>query len=246
MKIGYLSRVVLCNLLLLFVACPLIVQARRHVVIAGVDSIPPIEFNDEKGVPAGFNVELVGTAIERLGYDYDISLGNVDSLVSRFNRGEVDVILGGRQPYGLDPMLVNQSNMTVLQYLSIASRKDDNYSSMEDLKGKTIGIVRDTNVEQYIIKGDSSYRSNIVHVPTPEVGILALADGKFDAVIMRFYVARYILEKNEITNVVLRPVNVPPVEQRVVANDPNLAMEITVELNRMRRDGTYDSISKKW
>ena len=90
------------------------------------------------------------------------------------------------------------------------------------------------------------FNSEIVYFSNPEQALRDLSEGKCDAIVARFYVARYILEKKGIENVVLQPMNIPPSEMRIVANNEDLADEITGELTRMRRDGTYDHIYNKW
>ena len=218
--------------------------ARRHITIEGLDSMPPMEFYDGDGNPAGFSVELISNVMERLGYDYTIKLGSQDSVIKRFNEGKVDVV-PGVENLNVNPVLLNQSNIIVLMYLSIASRKEDNYSNFSDLQGKTVGFMRGAKAEVYA-RSDSLFNSEIVYFSNPEQAFRDLSEGKYDAIVARFYVARYILEKKGIENVVLQPMNIPPSEMRIVANNEDLADEITGELTRMRRDGTYDRIYNKW
>ena len=103
----------ICLMLSLVVVLPQAASAKRHIVIEGIDSIPPMEFLDKDGSPTGFNVEIIKAVMERLGYDYTINLGSQDSVIKRFNEGEVDVIPGA-ESLDVNPMLLNQSNITVL------------------------------------------------------------------------------------------------------------------------------------
>lgn len=233
-----------CLMLSLVVVLPQATSAKRHIVIEGIDSIPPMEFLDKDGNPTGFNVEIIKAVMERLGYDYTINLGSQDSVIKRFNEGVVDVIPGVENS-GVNPMLLNQSNITVLMYISIASRKGDNYSSIADLRGKTVAFMEGANAEKYV-RNDTLFDSKVVCFSNPEQAMSDLSAGKYDAVIARFYIARDIIRRYGIDNVVLQPINIPPSEQRIVANDKDLSIEITGELTRMRRDGTYDRIYKKW
>ena len=226
------------------VVLPQQADAKRHITIEGLDSIPPMEFYDGDGNPAGFSVELISNVMERLGYDYTIKLGSQDSVIKHFNDGKVDVV-PGVESLSVNPILLNQSNITVLMYVSIASRKEDNYSSISDLRGKTVGFMRGAKAEVYA-RSDSLFNSEIVYFSNPEQALRDLSEGKCDAIVARFYVARYILEKKGIENVVLQPMNIPPSEMRIVANNEDLVDEITGELTRMRRDGTYDRIYNKW
>ena len=230
--------------LLFVVLLPLRADAKRQIFIEGMDSVPPLSFYDGQGKPSGFNVELIGTAMERLGYNYTIKLSNTDSVVSRYNRGLVDMVLGleGR---GVDPTKRHQSNITLLMYLCIASRKEDNYSSIADLRGKTVALVKDSRTEVYM-RNDSLFDSHIVYFTNPERAIKELAAGKYDAIVSAQFIASYVIEDNGIDNVVLRPMNTPPLEQRMAGRDCALVMEVTDEINRMRHDGTYDRIYDKW
>ena len=49
------------------VVLPQQADAKRHITIEGLDSIPPMEFYDGDGNPAGFSVELISNVMERLG-----------------------------------------------------------------------------------------------------------------------------------------------------------------------------------
>ena len=86
----------------------------------------------------------------------------------------------------------------------------------------------------------------LVYASNPEQAMRDVAEGRVDAFVTRTNMASYLVARMGIDGLALQPLNVPPVEQRVMTRDEGLSMEITGELMRMRRDGTYDSLYNKW
>lgn len=239
---SFCCRTMCVALLLIFL--PLTMYARRHVVISGLDSVPPMEFMGEDGVPQGFFIDVLSTAMERLGYDYTVRLCDTDELQHRFAAGEVDIV-----PSPLlnlpDTMQVSESNMLLLSYISLVSRISNNFIDMSELNGKRVAILKGTVTERYF-ETDTTVSPVLVYASNPEQAMRDVAEGRVDAFVTRTNMASYLVARMGIDGLALQPLNVPPVEQRVMTRDEGLSMEITGELMRMRRDGTYDSLYNKW
>lgn len=232
-------------ILSVLVILPLMTQARRHLVIGAVDSIPPMEYLNADGVPSGFYIDIMTTVAERLGYDYSVKMCNVEELKERFVSGEID-ILPSPQVLLFDTLQVSESNMILLSYVSVVSRSDDNFTNMDELKDKRVVICRGTLAERYLESNSGGSPAMMYYTSSPERAMRDVAAGRVDAFVSRESVAHFIIDYTGLDGLVVHPLNVPPMEQRVATRDENLSVAITGELSHMRRDGVYDKIYNKW
>jgi ABC-type amino acid transport substrate-binding protein len=66
----------------------------RRIVVGGDHRFPPFEYLDEKGKPAGFNVELTRMIAREMGLDIEIRLGPWTDVLRDLERGEIDAVQG--------------------------------------------------------------------------------------------------------------------------------------------------------
>lgn len=67
---------------------------QRRIVIGGDHNYPPYEFLDEKGQPAGYNVDLTRAIARAVGLEVEIRLGPWSEIREGLARGDIDALQG--------------------------------------------------------------------------------------------------------------------------------------------------------
>ncbi|GGI40661.1 ABC transporter permease [Mammaliicoccus stepanovicii] len=159
----------------------------------------PYEFEHTKDGQreyAGIDIELA----KKIAKDNNIKLKIVnmqfDSLLGALKTGKIDMIISGMAPTPERKKEVDFSDdyMEVNQRLIIQKKDKDKLKSIDDFKGKMIGVQKQTTQEE-LAKSEmpDSQVSSLTRVP--EV-IMSLNSGKIDGMIIEGPVADAYLEKN--------------------------------------------------
>ncbi|WP_323704436.1 ABC transporter permease subunit [Mammaliicoccus sp. Dog046] len=159
----------------------------------------PYEFEhtkDGKREYAGIDIELA----KKIAKDNHIKLKIVnmqfDSLLGALKTGKIDMIISGMAPTPERKKEVDFSDdyMEVNQRLIIQKKDKDKLKTINDFKGKMIGVQKQTTQEE-LAKSEmpDSQISSLTRVP--EV-IMSLNSGKIDGMIIEGPVADAYLEKN--------------------------------------------------
>ena len=159
----------------------------------------PYEFEHTKDGEreyAGIDIELA----KKIAKDNDIKLKIVnmqfDSLLGALKTGKIDMIISGMAPTPERKKQVDFSDdyMEVNQRMIIQKKDKDKLKTIDDFKGKMVGVQKQTTQEELAkTEMPESQVSSLTRVP--EV-IMSLNSGKVDGMIIEGPVADAYLEKN--------------------------------------------------
>lgn len=209
---------------------------------------PPFEYIDTtKGDEIiGFDIELANTVAEELGYKVKVEDIDFGGLIPALQSGKVDFVMAGMSP---TPEREKSVDFSVPYYAAdqvLVVKKDSNIKSLEDLNGKTIGVVVGSIQEgkakelQKIIDMKVENRNRV-----PEL-IQEVKSNRFDAVIIENPVAKGFLEQNKD----LESVKIPNPDTQgagmVFPNDSKLTAEFNKVLNEMKENGELEKLIVKW
>src|SRR5699024_7409829 len=145
---------------------------------------------------AGIDIELA----KKIAKDNDIELKIVnmqfDSLLGALKTGKIDMIISGMAPTPERKKEVDFSDyyMEVKQRMIVQNKDKDKLKTVDDFKGKMIGVQKQTTQEELAkTEMPESQLSSLTRVP--EV-IMSLNSGKIDGMIIEGPVADAYLEKN--------------------------------------------------
>ncbi|MBX6374121.1 MAG: ABC transporter substrate-binding protein [Acetobacteraceae bacterium] len=161
-------------------AAPAIVRAQAPVKITIATGVDP-SF-------AQFYVAKAGGFLERNGLDATVNTGPSGSAMIAFLVGnQINAAYGAEQAgvsaHIVDPnVVVVAEGVALLRWISVLGR---NVASMEDLKGKRVGVARGTGSETFWLSVVDKLKLNpadytIVNVEAPEM-VAALERGNIDA-----------------------------------------------------------------
>ncbi|WP_297478048.1 basic amino acid ABC transporter substrate-binding protein [Thermococcus sp.] len=198
---AYLSVVLVVSLLLAVASsgCIGTGTTQEKVLVVGTSAdFPPFEYkNASNGQITGFDIDLIKLVAKKMGYDrVEIKDMDFDSLIPALQAGKVDVVIAGMTITPEREKVVDFSIPYWEADQAVLVRKGSGIkvSSVEDLKGKKIGVEKGTTGAIYVKKhlGNSS---TIKEYPTYVAAIEALLNGQVDAVVLDSPVAEMFSKK---------------------------------------------------
>ncbi len=211
---------------------------------------PPFTFMNTDGKLDGFEIDVWTELGQRIGYEIEFQTAEFSGLFGMLDTDRINTISNqitmteARKEKYLFPTPYVFSGAQL-----IVRNGDESIKSLEDLKGKKIGVSLGSNYEELIKNYDVN---NEIEVITYEDFIGSLQDvslGRIDAVMNDKLAAIINIQKSGL-DLQLGGDPVSPLENSFpfVNNEENAALiEIINEaIIEMRTDGTLNEISNKW
>jgi signal transduction histidine kinase/ABC-type amino acid transport substrate-binding protein len=218
----------------------------REIIIQGSRTSPPFEFLNKEEKPAGFDVELVTAALKAAGYEnYIILLDDYRTSLRNVVKGDADILLGAEEKADKSDSLLYSIPTCTMNCNYITYQKSD-IKCLADFRDKEIMVEKGSWAEHYL--ETMGIRENIYYIRTISEGINMLHKGMHDILMANGLTAHYIITKQNISGMEVRPLNVPPT-QYVFATGlkgKELLNNINAGLRKIMADGTYDKIYGKW
>lgn len=207
-------------------------------LLLGIDKdYPPLEYLDEKGNPAGVDVELAKRLMKRLNIPMEFRPNSWGAIAGDVLQGRVDLAMMVYSPYRKDT--INYSKAVMRLYYQILTRKSErrNYG-LRDVGGLEIALMQSRPVVDTLRKSGAK----VVITYNLSKTIQELAAGEYDAVICYRYQAKYMIDKYKLTNLEAEDLTLTPREYCYVSQNKQLIDAINSELEKMDEEGVIDEV----
>ncbi|MDX8359671.1 transporter substrate-binding domain-containing protein [Cytobacillus sp. IB215316] len=195
----------------------------------------------------GFDIDIINSIADKLGYNLKITDTSFDGLIIALEANKFDFVISGMTP---TPKRKENVDFTDVYYVAnhmIVSKKDSGINTIEDLKGKTVGVQlgsiqeEEANSIAETVDITIESRSRI-----PEL-LQEIQIGRFDAAIIEDTVAQGYLNKMED----LSGFTIEGDEEEVgyaiaFPKGSGLTEEFNNALNEMKENGELDKLIIKW
>ncbi|MCB2214978.1 transporter substrate-binding domain-containing protein [Desulfofustis glycolicus] len=209
---------------------------------------PPFCLLDRKGLPDGFSVELLRSALAVMGREVTFRTGPWHEVRGWLEKGEVDVLpLVGRTPEREALFDFTFPYMT-LHGAIVVREGTDGINDLNDLRGKQVAVMQGDNAEEFLRRDNRGFV--IVTAPTFEQALQELSAGLHDAVVVQRLVALRLIQEHKLDN--LKIIN-RPVEDfsqdfcfAVHEGDRDMLALLNEGLALVMADSTYHRLHAKW
>ena len=219
----------------------------RRIVVGGDHRYPPFEYLDEKGNPAGFNVELTRMIAREMGFDVDIRLGPWTEVLHDLERGKIDAVQGMFYSVERDRKFDFTQAHSVNNYVSVV-RRGENFDpfSLSDLKGRSIVVQKGDLVHDYLVQ--RGLESQIFTVETQEDVLRELAEGKYDCALTSRVIALNIIKARGWTNLQLGQNSFFSMDYCYAVPNGHAALlaQFSEGLRVVKDSGEYRRLYEKW
>ena len=230
---------------LLSVVISISVFAKNNVIYVGTNAeFAPFEYLDKNKI-VGFDIDLLDAISKETGLEFKIQDMAFDGLLPALQTKKVDMVIAGMTatPERQKAVAFSKPYFKAKQVVITTPEKAKSLKSFKDLSGKKVGVMLgftgDTVVSE--IKGVKVERFNAAYA-----AILALSQNKVDAVVLDSEPAKKYTANNKQFVIA----NIPAAEEDYAIafrkNDKELINKVNAALDKIKANGEYDKILKKY
>lgn len=218
--------------------------AQKKLIVGSDTTFAPFEFS-ENGKYVGFDVDLINALAKEAGYTVDFRSMSFDGLIPALQTGQIDAAISAMS---IKPDRAKVVNFTDPYYASglsiVVQAKNDTVKSFNDLKGKKIAVQSGTTGADMA----KTITSNVTYFTNTDQALMDLKNGAVDAVINDDPVNRYFIEKqgNKDVKIVGQKLTSENYGIAVPKSKPQVLKDLNAALQKIKANGTYASIYKKW
>ena len=221
-------------------------QAKVLKVGSSID-FPPFEFQDEgQKEYQGFDMDLIRAIGKEMGREVEIQNLGFDGLIPALQGKSIDVIISGMTINDERKKKVDFSEQYYKSGLSIIVKKDDkSINKFSALTGKKVAVQIGTTSAMEVKKIDGA---EVKEFNSSADTFLELKAGGVDAVVNDRPVNDYYILKSGVTDV-RRLEELLTSEDYGIASskkNPEMKKQLDAALKKLRDNGEYDKIFKKW
>ena len=155
--------------------------AGKTLIMATNAEFPPYEYHEGKDI-VGIDVEIAKAVAEQMGAKFEVSDMAFDAIISAVDSGKADFGAAGMTVTEDREKNVDFSDTYATSVQSVIVPENSDIKSIDDLKGKKIGVQQGTTGDIYATKDYG--KDAIQPFPKGVDAVLALGAGKVDAVII--------------------------------------------------------------
>ncbi len=223
----------------------------KTYVLGMDDTFAPMGFRDEKGELVGFDVDLAQAAAEEMGIKIECQPIDWTVKETELDSGNIDFLWNG---YSITPerekkVLFSDPYMDNRQI--IVTLKDSPVNSKADLAGKRITVQGESSALEAVMK-DEAFVNALAEPPveyaTNTECFKDIEAKRCDAIVVDEVLARYYMKQNGEEKYKVLDENFGE-EQFAVGmrkDDAALQEALNKALAKLKEDGTYDEIYKKY
>lgn len=210
---------------------------------------PPFEMLNADGKPEGFDVELMAAVCEELGLELNyLGPQAFDSLLPQVAAGtKLDIAVSALT---ITPERAKVVDFTEPYFLSgvdqaIAVLKTSDIKTKDDLAGKRVAVQSGSTPDTWAT--ENLPNSEIIRLNNNTDAFAALMAGKADAVINDEPVSKKFISESFPDAMIVEVI--PTAEEYgigVSKDNAGLTKAINEAIAKLKADGTYDAIYKKW
>lgn len=205
---------------------------------------PPFEFMNTQNQPVGFDIDLMNAIAKDMGYTVNFETSSFDGLIPSLQAGKYDAVISAMTitPARAKNVLFSDSYFKTVQYIAV--KKGSPIKTLQDLKGKRIGVQNATTGQYAVEKLGFDPKK---YDTTPDA-LTDLLNGGVDAVVADGPVVLYFAAQHPNADIVAIEGNIPAEDYGIAMKKDNTALsnKINASLKKLIADGQYNEIYKKW
>jgi len=229
-----------CGALLLF---PQIKDTRPVLRVAVETSNPPIAFEDETGKPAGLDIDIIQAVAREMGYRVSFRATAFSFLFPAVENDLADVAISELTITEERRKIVDFTKSYFQSALALLVGPESTAQTLDDLKGKTIGVKKSSTGDYYMEKlpGYTLRRLSIF----PDLAQL-LNDGVIDGIVFDRPVMEQWLAKGTVAG---RMIFLEGLEEYGIVyakKNPDLGRKLNKAVDTLVQSGKFNEIIDKW
>ena len=209
-------------------------EKKEKLYVGTNAEFPPFEYLEE-GKVVGFDIDFINAIGEVMGKEIVVKDMSFDGLLPALQTNKVDVVVAGMTATEERKKAVNfsQPYYSANQVIILAEGNND-IKDFADLKGKKVAVMLGFTGDVVVSEMEAAY-----------AGIMALQNGKVDAVVLDSETANNYVAKNSGLKLAEGKGEAEDYAIAVKKSDAKLLEEINAAIDQIKADGTFGKIIEK-
>lgn len=211
---------------------------------------PPYNFLNEKNEIDGFDADVAKEVAKRLGVEAEFITNEWSGMIAGLEKAKFDIVISQMTITDERKKTMDFTQPYIKNAVSVIVKDTNNeIKSIEDFKGKKIGVGLGTNDETYL-RTKAIPKVGEFEIATYNDVVTTLFDldnGRIDATVNNVFAIKPIIDKNNIkVKTVGEPIKEDYAGMAIRKGNPELLKALDKALADMKSDGTYKTIFVKW
>lgn len=216
-------------------------QTRVRVVTS---PYAPFITKDKKGLIIGFDVDILQEIGKEEGLELEIVSRPWSEALDTLSKNQSDMVISAVTPSAARLEKFSASNSYVSTPNSIAVLEESPIMSINDLKGKTIGLEAGSS---FLAEKGKYAETSFKEFETSYLALKNTFSKKVDGVVAHRLHLQYLIKDTGIkVRFIDLPTNNPDKVMMLKKGDAELTQKINSGLDKVKASGKYDEIYKKW
>jgi arginine/ornithine transport system substrate-binding protein len=208
----------------------------------------PFEYKNENGELTGFEVELADAMCKEIQAECEFVIQAWDGMIPGLVARKYDAIMSSMSitPERAERVLFSDPYYITPGGWFARNDFDTDVTDMEAMKGKVVGVQRGTTMDTYVTENMAGIVT-IKRYTTADDMVLDLEGRRLDVVFVDYPVGEQTILSKDGFKEVGEPVKLGEgVGVAMRQRDKDLAEQVNAALKKLKEDGTYDAIMKKY
>lgn len=214
------------------------------LVVATNATFPPYEFRDDNGDFAGIDIEIMQAVGEYLGLEVVITDIEFDAIITSVSSGKADIGIAGMTVTEERLVNVDFSDTYATGKQVVITASDSGINGVADLAGKKVGVQTGTTGDIYASDDDTI--GSVEQFNSGTEAVLALSQGKIDAVIIDNEPAKKYIEKYENLVIIDEEYTYEEYAMCIAKGNTELVEKINEALKALKDSGELQKIIDKY
>ena len=227
-----------------FAAEPYEAAAGKTYTIGTDTTFAPFEFENDKGVHTGIDIELYEAIAKEMGFKIEWKILGFSASVAALEARQVDGVMAGMSITDERKKKYDFSESYYDCAIAVAVAADSPITKLEELKGKPVVAKTGTTGAIYAEKIAAEYGAELLHVEESAVMYQYVASGQAFACFEDYPIVQYEIARGNVSCKVINTSDYSyPTGMAVIkGNYPELVAAFNEGFARLKENGTYAEI----
>ncbi len=219
-------------------------SSRPLIVVCDWDK-PPYEFRNDRGQPAGSNIDLLKAITHELNIPCEFVMKEWTTAIKTFERGEADLILANVRRYKSAPYFSTE-NIINFNRICVAMVGD---SATVVTKNKLMeqGVVlKYGDYVSLFFRDEKDKLSPKVEFQSPKVALQGLLDGDYKYFVWGEEPLKWKIKELNLQDITINDIDIPISEIHIIGRDSVLIEAIDDHYSRLNQSGEVQRIKDRW
>ncbi|OZB92949.1 transporter substrate-binding domain-containing protein [Paenibacillus sp. XY044] len=226
------------------------IKKNGKIKVGLMGTYAPYNFLNDKKEVDGYDADIAKAISKKLGVEAEFITGEFSGLIEGLQQGKYDVLISQVTITDDRKKTMDFSEPYIKNSVNVVVKSDnDTIKSLDDFKGKKIGVGLGTNDEKYL-RDEAMPKVGKFEIATYNDVISSLMDlntGRIDATINNMFALKPLIDQNHLkVKAVGDSIKDDYAGVAMRKNNPELLDAINKALDEMKTDGTLKEIHQKW